>query len=314
MAEHLFCKQDVGSSILPLGSMKSKPVLMVKLVLLTGLTISPMALLPKFKSPTYSASITIASNPIAAGNQAKTSQFAIMLAHKPLSPLIETQISQNEIVPDQPKPRVIEKTYRLAVLGDSMIQTMGAGLPDLASTLKKYYPNINFKLLNYGIGATDIESGLNRLPDLLAQNPDIIVIESFAYNHWNNTQSDLNRQWLTLAKMIDAIKSQSQAKIILTAAIAPDQNTLCDGIEGINLLPQHKREKAQTIKAYLQNLVNFANSQGYPLADAYHSSLNRDGNGRAIYVNSNDHLHPSAAGRALLSEKIANTILQNQLL
>ena len=304
MVEHLFCKQDVGSSILPLGSMKSKPVLMVKLILLTWLTITPMILLPRLTpQTTYSANLTITSRP-EVDAQPKSSQFAILVANGPTSSSIESEISQSEITP----------YLKVAVLGDSMIQTMGEGLPHLNSALKKYYPEANFTLLNYGIGATDIESGLNRLPEILNQNPNVVVIESFAYNHWNNTQTDLDRQWQTLAKILQTIKSQSQAKIILAAAIAPDQNTLCDGIEGINLIPQQKWEKAQTIKAYLQNLVYFANSQGYPLADAYHASLDVTSNGKSKYINAGDHLHPSEAGKTLMAQKIAEAIFKHDLI
>lgn len=107
--------------------------------------------------------------------------------------------------------------------------------------------------------------------------------------------------------------SGSQAKIVLAATIAPDQNTLCDGIPGISLMPDQKQGKAATIKAYLQNLVNFAHSQGYPLADAFHASLDSSGNGKSVYVNAGDHLHPSGPGGELFCQKIADVIWQNKL-
>jgi len=223
-----------------------------------------------------------------------------------------------------PNYKVVE-SYKIAVLGDSMIDVMQPELPQLAGALKKYYPQAKFELLNYGVGATNIEYGLERLtsdydymgrhyPALLSCNPDIIVIESFAYNHWGNNKQDLDRQRETLTKIIDTIKSQSRAKIVLAATIGPDVNTLCDGIEGINLSAKQKREKADTIKAYLDNLVNFANSNNLPLANAYHASLDDTGYGKVIYVNAGDHLHPSGPGGELVAEKIAEAILSNNLL
>jgi len=292
--------------------MKSKAALMVKLLLLTWLTISPMVLLPHLTPKlTYSAN-SISTSPSKIEAQFKSSQFTVLIANDPLTPSINSKIIQAEITPT-PIRQNTSKNYRIAVLGDSMIQTMGEGLPNLNAALTRYYPQTNFTLLNFGIGATDIESGLNRLPSLLAQNPDAIVIESFAYNHWNNTQADLDRQWQTLAKIIDTIKNQGQAKIILAVTIAPDQNTLCDGIVGINLTPQQKREKAQTIKAYLQNLINFASSQNYFLADAYHPTLDNNGNGKPVYINAGDHLHPSETGKTLVSQKIAEVIFSHNL-
>ncbi|PIU02216.1 hypothetical protein COT66_01390 [Candidatus Shapirobacteria bacterium CG09_land_8_20_14_0_10_49_15] len=215
---------------------------------------------------------------------------------------------------EEPVAEAAHHHYTVAVLGDSMINVMGENLPSLTQALNTFYHQAEFSLLNYGVGATTIEQSLARIPSLIAQNPDIVVIESFAYNHWSNSQADLDRQWLTLAKIIDQIKIQSQAKIVLTATIAPDEQNLCDGIEGLNLSADQKKEKAQTIRAYLQNLTNFATSQGYPLADAYHPSLGANGNGQAIYVNANDHLHPSTAGINLISQRIAEAIYQNNLL
>jgi hypothetical protein len=226
----------------------------------------------------------------------------------------------------QNQKRLPTKTnYTIAVLGDSMIDVMGPNLPELETALKKYYPGINFRLLNYGVGASSMEYAWQRLtseytwlgethPPLVSQNPDIVVIESFAYNHWDNSQAGLDHQWLTLSKIINLIRQKTPAKIVLAAAIAPDQNTLCEGIDGLDLPPDQKKAKAATIKAYLKNLVNFAQSQGYALADAYHPSLDSQGNGQELYINPGDHLHPSQAGKNLMSQEIAEAIWENGLI
>lgn len=224
-----------------------------------------------------------------------------------------------------PTPKLSPSSSHLtiAILGDSMVDTLGPDLPHLANLLKQQFPKITFTLLNYGAAATDIEYGLTRLtndysylgrsvPALLTQNPDIVVIESFAYNHWENTQSDLDRQWLTLNKIIETIKSHppaggSNTKIVLAATIAPYCPTYTD--RSANLPPERKFKECETVKAYLQNLVNFATSQHYPLADAYHTSL-RGNEGNPLYINSGDHLHPSNEGKQLFSNKVAETLTQ----
>ena len=251
-------------------------------------------------------------------------KFAVLLAQNPQPKVLGTETTQEEEKEKSESSR-ITGTYTIALIGDSMIDVMQPDLPQLEAALKKYYPQTQFKLLNYGVGASNIEYGLTRLtkeytylgrefPALLSQNPDIIVIESFAYNHWENNQAGLDRQWLALGGIIQTIKNQSQAKIILAATIAPNENTLCNGIDGINLPPDQKKEKAQTIKKYLNNLINFANSQNYPLADAYHSSLDENENGKGVYINEGDHLHPSGPGGELFAEKIAEAIFKNKLL
>lgn len=268
------------------------------------------------------------------------SQFAILIAANPNPQVLGTEVNQEvaetthspspsrSYFERQRKTRFLSNAkgpYTIAVLGDSMIDVMQPDLPQLRSALGKFYPHHQFKLLNFGVGASNIESGLARLtseysylgqgfPSLLSQNPDIIVVESFAYNHWDNNQTGLDRQWLALAELVETIKGQGQAKIVLAATIGPDETTLCDGIDGLNLLPDQKREKAQAIRAYLQNLINFATSQGYPLADAYHPSLDGQGNGRSVYINQGDHLHPSGPGGELLAQKIAEAVAKNNLL
>lgn len=212
----------------------------------------------------------------------------------------------------------------IAVLGDSMIDTLQHELPQLKILLSQAYPNKTFSLYNFGVGATNIESGLERLtneydylgthyPAVLSVKPDILVIESFAYNPRSNSSSDLDWQWSTLAKILDTVKSISPStKVVLSATIAPNGNIFGDGV--LNWLPQDKKNKAITIRSYLQNMVNFASSTRLPLADAYHPSLRDDGEGDPSFISGSDHLHPSGNGGYLFSQKVVEAIVKNKLI
>jgi len=240
----------------------------------------------------------------------------------------QLSINYSQLIPSNNTGNLIQNpiktTYTIALLGDSMTDTLGKDLPHLKQLLTQAYPQYSFTLINYGQGATDLDSGLYRLthstsylgqdyPPLLSYQPDILVIESFAYNHWSGEFFDLDRQWLTIAKAIDTVKQNSpNTKIILAATIAPNAMTFGDGI--LNWQADKKWESASVTKAYLQNLINFAASQNYPLADAYHPSLGTDGNGLPQYINQSDHLHPSGEGAMLFSQKIIETIKENKLL
>ncbi len=302
---------------------------LVKLFLLSALLSSPL-ISASYLFPAQSASNSVPITPIIFHYQEREpvhpseSKFALLIAQEPQPKVLGAQI-EKEIVEEESLQSEVSGTYTIAVLGDSMVDVLQPELPQLENALKKYYPLAEFKLLNYGVGASDLEYGLTRLtsgytylghsfPSLLSQNPDIIVVESFAYNHWTNNQTELDRYWLTLADLTNIIKSQTRAKIVLAATIAPDVNTLCDGIEGLQLNSEQKREKAAAIKAYLQNLINFASSQNYPLADAYHPSLDSEGNGNPLYINAGDHLHPSGPGGELFAQKVAEAIYKNSLL
>lgn len=211
----------------------------------------------------------------------------------------------------------------ISLLGDSMIDTLGKDLPQLKILLAQAYPNYEFKLINHGVGATNIEYGLERLtngytyleksyPSVVSENPDIVVIESFAYNPWSNSQGDLDRQWLTIGKIIETLRSHLPGvKVILASTIGP--NSKYFGDESVNFTPEEKQAKVETIRSYLQNMVNFALSQKYPLADAYHASLDDQGEGKKQFI-SQDNIHPSGPGGYLFSQKIVEAIVANKLI
>ena len=218
----------------------------------------------------------------------------------------------------------VRATYSLVVLGDSMVDTLGRSLPDLKSLMASNFPKYSFAILNYGFGATDLESGLARLtsgtvylnkyyPPLLSFQPDILVVESFAYNHWTGDKSDLDRQWLTYSKIIDTVREKSPAtKIIFATTIAPNALKYGDGV--LNWGKDLKWQSAQITRAYLQNMIGFATSQNIPLADAYTPSLDNDGNGLLEFISSYDNLHPSKEGAVFFSKKIVEAIKQNDLI
>jgi lysophospholipase L1-like esterase len=218
-----------------------------------------------------------------------------------------------------PSPPADTKTVTIGILGDSMIDTLGPGVPSLLKSLQKYYPGRNFNVLNYGYSSTDIEYGLYRLehdydyqgrhvPSLLSQEPDVIIVESFAYNNFGNTQSGFDRQWLNLGAITSTIKNNLPGtKIVLASTITPNSVIFANGVKDLHLSSLDKIEKTSTIKLYLQNLINFATSEHYPLADAYHPSMFND-DGLTELINSTDNIHPSTAGAELFSDVIAKTL------
>jgi hypothetical protein len=228
---------------------------------------------------------------------------------------------------DNPVPLNVggdEKITTIAVLGDSMIDTLQEGIPQLIAALKKYYPAEKCNILNFGVGASNIEYGLFRLkndyeylgtkhPSLLSQKPDIIVVESFAYNNFGNSQSGIDRQWLNLGAITTTIKENlPDTKILLAATIAPNSVIFANDVPGLHFTALEKVEKTTTIKLYLQNLINFAGSQNFPLANAYHPSL--DGQeGNRTYINANDNIHPSGPGGELFCGLVAKAISDHNM-
>ncbi|MBI3576471.1 SGNH/GDSL hydrolase family protein [Candidatus Gottesmanbacteria bacterium] len=230
--------------------------------------------------------------------------------------------------PAPPPPmlrRAKKNAFVVAVIGDSMIDTLGPDVANIEQKLQRTYPGVFFDVRNYGVGATNIDYGIQRLttnytylgksiPSLVSQHPDVVVIESFGYNPYPFDVGAMDKHWLALATMVDTIrKNLPEAKIVIAATIAPNWDAFGDGAPGVSFSNQAKREHVTVVKRYLENAVGFAHSQGLPLADLYHPSLQADGNGKLVYINGGDHIHYSGEGRELFGHILAQTIVANKL-
>lgn len=217
-------------------------------------------------------------------------------------------------------------TVTIAVLGDSMVDTLGPDITPLYDELVKAYPYLKPKILNYGAGGTNIDSGIRRIahdyeylgkkiPSMASQMPDIVVIESFAYNPYSFEEGALDKHWLALAHTVDEVKKTiPNAAIVIATTIAPNSNVFADGAEGLSFSREEKVNKVTTIKKYLESTNRFAMGEKLPLADAYTLSLDENGNGKLLYINGGDHLHPSVEGAKLFSQVLVQTFHENSLI
>ncbi len=226
-----------------------------------------------------------------------------------------------------PIPHATRKPHMtIALLGDSMIETLGSGVPDLERKLSSYYPQSSFTILNYGVGSTNIDDGIKRLttdfvknsqkvPSLVSREPDLTIVESFAYNHYPMDEMALTRHWLSMATIVDILKKHlPQASILFASTITPNAKTFGDGAPSISYSDIEKHEHVVTIKAFLDNTVRFARSENIPLANAYNPSVMRDGNGNWTYISPVDHIHYSTKGRLFFVDTLFDTIVDNKLL
>lgn len=251
----------------------------------------------------------------------------------PLKTITPTPVPLKTATPTTPaptaKPQSTHKARKpvmsIAVLGDSMVDTLGRDLGILQNRLQAQYPGTRFNMYNHGVGATNIDYGITRittaytylgmqLDSVAGGHPDVVVIESFGYNPFPVPDA-LNRHWLALARAVDTVRSSTpDARIVIAATIAPNRDTFGDGAAGLSFSAQDKIQRTENIKSYLDNAVKFAKSQKLPLADAFHATMDASGNGKLMYISGGDHIHYSELGRQFFSAKVADTIIQNRLL
>lgn len=245
--------------------------------------------------------------------------FAVLL-EKPLSFPSPTPQIAGVSTPDNSTRQTKKSFVTIAIIGDSMVDTMGTGMPYLETVLNAIYPATDFFLLNYGIGSTNIDSGITRLstplnyqnrnyPSLLEADVDAVIIESFAYNPLPLSEANLAHHQAQLENMIRQVQAATPAQVLLLATIAPHHELFGSGPGGVNWEGQAIKEHTQAIHAYLENTLNTANALGLPVIDAFHPSQDNQGNGQLSLISSHDHIHPSAAGQNFIAQHIAQKLV-----
>ncbi|KKR76382.1 MAG: hypothetical protein UU21_C0011G0024 [Candidatus Levybacteria bacterium GW2011_GWA2_40_8] len=215
-----------------------------------------------------------------------------------------------------PTPALSKNFYTIAAFGDSMIDTMGEDLDYLSLALKKKYPGVNFKFLNFGIGAENVEKGLSRwnsplaykernYPPITQINADIIILGSFSYNTFD--PHDRERHRMGLEKLIEEAR-KTDSDIYLLVEIAPLGEGFGQGKNGPNMLPVDAIAQSNRIIEQLDDSLALARQLNIPLIDVYTPSQLNGKYGERSNVNPDDGIHPSTEGHKLTASIIVSGI------
>lgn len=231
---------------------------------------------------------------------------------------LKSTFSKSSVLGAQVKPA---QKYTIILAGDSMTQALGSG-ETITPTLRKYYPNKELHILNYGIGSTSILTlpdrltkgairGNETLLPILDKDFDLILIESFGNNPLSNLSltEGLKKQEETLDLAVKLIKEKKpQAVIIFMATIAPNKDRYGEGV--VNLNPEQRKQWVDERVAYIKNHIKYGKDHNIPLIDLYAKSLDK----YADYINDSDFIHPSNTGLIFIGEEIADFIVSRRIL
>ncbi len=219
------------------------------------------------------------------------------------------------------------QSYRIILVGDSLTRALGPNAEILRQDLKKYYPANEFVNYNYGYSSTNIETVPDRLtkttttgvkneeehPAILDQGFELIILESFGYNPLSEKTlvEGLKKQEKVLDEILTLILTRKPNSVLLfMTPIAPDPFTFAKGTLDLSL-EQRKSWVAERV-AYIKNFQKYADEKGIPVIDIYSKSLFTNGSVNRSYI-SDDYIHPSQKGIALMSKEIADYIYQNKI-
>ncbi|MGH7245691.1 MAG: SGNH/GDSL hydrolase family protein [Candidatus Levyibacteriota bacterium] len=249
----------------------------------------------------------------------------VSLMHQPTPTAVPTHAAiptaatliPHEVTIPTPTP-IVATHYIVACFGDSMIDTMGETLPYLSRALSQRFPTVSFSFYNYGIGAQNVEMGLDRFDSpfdyqdrhykpITQIGANAIVIGSFSYNPFD--PFDRTKHLQLLSSLITKAKAVTP-NVYLLAEIAP-LPTLAKGPKGV---PQwddsYRLTRATEISEELADTVSLATTLNIPLVNVYQATLASPSSlfGNAAYINTDDMIHPSVEGHVLTADKIANAI------
>lgn len=213
--------------------------------------------------------------------------------------------------------------YTIVMLGDSMTETLGNS-DELKKFLGGYYPGKTFEVLNYGFGATNILSAVDRITKesehgrkfrpIADIDYNLILLESFAENPLSQYSLDegLQHQTEELDKIVDKLKQTNpKGRIVFVATISP--NKIIFAQNQVDLSPEKRAEWVNERIAYMKNHITYAKSHNIPVINIFEKSLMGNGDGNPDYISTDDYIHPSPTGIVFISRVIADFIYKNNI-
>lgn len=216
------------------------------------------------------------------------------------------------------------QSYRIVIIGDSIVATLGLNANVLRLYLIDHYPDSEFVTYNYGYPATNIltlserltkstKNGPSENPPVLKQGFELLILESFGYNPLSELplSAGLQKQTEVLEESVGLIlKEKPNVALAFMTPIALSTRDFAKGT--YDLSPEQRASWVKERVAYIENHKKFAEKKGIPVIDVYEASLKPDGTVDKVYI-SDDFVHPSKKGIELTSRTIADYIFDNKI-
>jgi acyl-CoA thioesterase-1 len=199
------------------------------------------------------------------------------------------QTSERRLLPHSHKKLRAGGKLKIIAYGDSITAGGETSQPSLiywqrwADELKRKYPHAEIEAVNGATGGDTTRNGLERLQTkVLSQHPDLVLI-AFGMND-NNVPTfgvPLDEFKRNLGVIIDRIRSDTKAEVILVSAFPPNPNWRFDSGE---------------MEQYAQATGEVAHEKQCAFVDIYHNWIARAAHKKPEDLLGNDINHPNDFG------------------
>lgn len=230
----------------------------------------------------------------------------------PASKTTNTNLRRTEA----PVKTLSKKSYKIALYGDSMLDTMAEHIETLYKAFEMKYPEVEFVIYNYGVGGETVEKGHLRIdsplnnrervyPPISEVHPDVSILGSFAYNPFN--PHDPSKHKLLLTELAKKLTEKSD-QVYLLMEIAPLGEDFGEGPKGVEMTASLAKEHSLRIIELMKNAGIVAEELNLVLIDALTPSQSNYPFGSYTYTTDSDGIHPSASGHAFTAKLIVDKI------
>jgi len=212
----------------------------------------------------------------------------------------------------------------VALLGDSMTDCWGDAI-ELRDELARLRPPFEWNIENHGLGGTRLGYGLWRISNDYDKNnircaclsfgdPDLVLLESFAYNNRADGEKWVDEYLGVMRGVVETLRRTTRAKILLWNTIAPDREHFIEPVLAFHATSfERRREMADEVTLYQDALRGLAQNEGWAFADVA-TETHRRNEPLALWINQSDGIHPSRAGYKLCAQVLGEALERENLL
>lgn len=212
---------------------------------------------------------------------------------------------------------------KIALIGDSMTERWGSECSHLQTELGRLFIRTRFEIVNHGLNGSRAGNATWRIANdyidnksarrscLSSDSPDIVLIESFAYTNCADDVEGLTEYRDALRRLADEVRRSTPARILFWVAFGPDRDHFLENEPlYFNTSKLTRQRMADRVKVYLEEALDCARDEDWPVADVYNELQKRISGGDMArrYINQADGVHPSQLGYDFIARTIVRAV------